>query len=166
MDQDELPDRRRHPRADIAQAENADAEPDRGDDAVAVGDLAGQHAAGTESEHDERERQRGGAPGRAEVALDHRQGNHHRPHADAAERADQHGHGKPGPCPARVGNEQTGISGKFRRNYHGAPNFGCLSPKVKPQWRDIGHAIAGEHRRGSPVQCFPLRAKRRERQFG
>ena len=49
MHQDELPDRRRHPGADIAEAENADADPDRGDDAVTVGDLAGQHAAGAEA---------------------------------------------------------------------------------------------------------------------
>jgi hypothetical protein len=147
MHQDELPDRRGHPRADISQAQNADTEPDRDDDAVAVGDLAGQYAAGTESEHHERKGQRSGAAARAELGLDHGKCDHHRPHADAAERADQHGHGKAGPCPTRIGNEQLGISGEFRRNCHGGGNFGCKSPKVKPQWRDIGHAIAGEHLR-------------------
>ena len=140
MHQDELPDRGRHSRDDIAQAQNADAEPDGGDDAVAVGDLAGQHRAGTESEHDHRECQRGGAAARGELGLHHGKCHHHRPHADAAERADQHGHGKPGPCPARVGNEQVGIAGEFRRNGHGARNFVGYSPKVKPHCRDIGHA--------------------------
>ena len=140
MHQDELPDRGRHSRDDIAQAQNADAEPDGGDDAVAVGDLAGQHRAGAESEHDHRERQRGGAAARGELGLHHGKCDHHRPHADAAERADQHGHGKPDPCPARVGNEQVGISGELRRNCHGGRNFGGKSPNVKPHCRDIGHA--------------------------
>ena len=123
MHQDELPDRRRHPRDDIAEAQNADAEPDRGDDAVAVGDLAGQHAAGAESQHHHGEGQRGGAAAGGELGLHHRKRHHHRPHADAAERADQHGHGKPDPCPTRIGNEQAGISGEFRRNCHGGRNF-------------------------------------------
>ena len=34
-----------------------------------------------------------------------------------------------------------------------ARNFGGYSPKVKPQWRDIGHAIAGEHRPRLRTQC-------------
>jgi hypothetical protein len=34
-----------------------------------------------------------------------------------------HGHGKPDPRPARIGNEQVGISGEIRRNIHGGRNF-------------------------------------------
>ena len=130
MHQDELPDRRRHPGADIAEAEDADAEPDRGDDAVAVADLAGQHAAGAEAEHHKGKGQRGRSAGGAEFGLHHGQGHYHRPHADAAERADDHGHGKPEPRPARVGNEQVGISGERRRNIHGARNFDGLCLRV------------------------------------
>jgi hypothetical protein len=44
--------------ADIAEAENADAEPDRGDDAVTVGDFSGEHAAETEHDHGEGQRRR------------------------------------------------------------------------------------------------------------
>jgi hypothetical protein len=140
MHEDELPDRGRHARDDIAESQNADAEPDRGDDAVAVGDLAGQHAAGTEAEHQKCKRQRGGAAAGGKLALHRRQRHHHRPHSDAAERADQHGDGKPNPRPARVGNKQVGISDELGRNCHGGRNFEGQSPKVKPHCRDIGHA--------------------------
>jgi hypothetical protein len=92
MHRNELPDRRRQACADVTEPENADPEPDRGDDAVAIGDLSGQHAAGTEAEHDQGKGQRRGATGRGELRLDHRQRHHHRPHPDAAERTDQHSH--------------------------------------------------------------------------
>ena len=45
--------------------------------------------------------------------------------AEEAERADQHGHGKPNPRPARVGSEKIGFSGELGRNDHGGRNFGA-----------------------------------------
>ena len=141
MHQDELPDRGRHPRDDIAQAQNADAEPDRGDDAVAVGDLAGQHRAGTEPEHHQRKGQRGGAAARGEFGLHHRKRDHHRPHADAAERADQHGHGKPASMPgAKSGTNrsESRVSSEEIATAH-ATSW-ANRPTVKPHCRDIGHA--------------------------
>ena len=62
-------------------------------------------AAEAEAEHREGKGQRDRAAGGAELGLHHRQHNHDRPHADAADRADQHGQRKPHPGLTRVGNE-------------------------------------------------------------
>ena len=119
--------------------------PDRGDDAVTVGDLAGQHAAGAKTQHHHGEGQRRGAPGHAEIGLHHRQHDHDRPHPDAAERADQDRDRKPGPCPARIGNEQFGISGEWSRNIHGGRNLSAPRPLGQPPRRDIGQNFAAHH---------------------
>ena len=123
MQQDVLPDRRRQPGADIAKAEKTDADADGGDDAVAVADLAGHDLADAETKHHQREGERGGAARHAEFGLDGGQRHHDRPHADTAERADQHGYGKPDPCPARIGNEQRRMSAEINGSVHGARNL-------------------------------------------
>ena len=145
MHQDELPDRRGQPGADIAQAQNADADADRGNDAVTVGDFTGDHLAQTETKHDHGEGERRRAPVGAELGLDHGKRDHHRPHADATERADQDCDDKPGPGSARVWNEQFGLMGDLRRNIHGGRNLLGYWHNVKPQCRDIGHADVREH---------------------
>jgi hypothetical protein len=151
MHRDELPDRRRHAGAEIAKPKDADAETDRRDDTVTVGDLAGQHAAGTEAQHHHGEGERGGATGRPEIRLHHRQHDHHRPHPDAAERADQDRHGKPGPCPTRIGHEQLGISCDFSRNSHGNNNLCAAAPRVKRHGAILGMQM---RRDASPKTSF------------
>ena len=111
MHQNELPHAGRTTRADIAERHQANAHPDRGDDAKTVGQFSGHDAAETETNHPKGEGQRGRAPGRGKFALHHRQRHHHRPHADAADRSDQEGKRKPHPRLTGVRDEAGRILG-------------------------------------------------------
>ena len=109
MNQNELPQRGRKPAADVGQRQDRGAEPDRHDDPEAIGDLAGRDTAETKAEHQEGKGQRDIAAGRAEFGLDHRKHDHHRPHADAADRADHQREREPDPCLTGVGGEKRRI---------------------------------------------------------
>jgi hypothetical protein len=97
MHRNELPQRGRKSGENVSQPKEADAERHRHHDAEPIGDLAGGDAAETEADHGQGKGQRYRAPGRAEFGLHHRQHHNHRPHPDAADRADQDGQRKPHP---------------------------------------------------------------------
>src|SRR6476646_3822783 len=126
MHKDELPDRGRQASAEIAEAQNTDAEPNGADDAVTVGDLAGNDAAEPKTQHRHGEGERGGATRGGELALHRRQRDHNRPHADAAERADQHGYDQPYPGSARVRDESSRLRQRLRRISHNARTSAAL----------------------------------------
>ena len=99
----ELPRRRRHPAQEIAEAHRERAADEGDANAEVIGEPAGEDRAEREPDHQHRVGQRGFAAGDAEIGLDRRQHHHERPHAHAADRADQRADGKPQPGIARIG---------------------------------------------------------------
>ena len=103
-----LPERGRLADRQIAEAERQGPERQRHGDPEAVGEPAHEHAAAGEAEHGERVGQRGIGAGDAEIGLDGGQGDHHRPHADPADGAEQHGDGQAQPGFRGIGRVRLG----------------------------------------------------------
>jgi hypothetical protein len=82
---------------DIGEAEQERAEDEGADDAVAVHQSADGNGAGGKPQHANGIGERGVGPGNPEIGRNDRQLHHERPHADAAERAEQHGNEQPKP---------------------------------------------------------------------
>ena len=97
MDDRELPELRRKPRPDIAQHQGTDAQRNGWQNTEPIREATGRDTADAESKHRHGEGQRGIRPGGPELGLHHGQHDHHRPHADTAERADQQRKAEPPP---------------------------------------------------------------------
>ena len=103
----------------MADGEIAEAERDRPErqwhgDAEAVGEPAHHHAAAGKADHGERIGQRCVGAGDAEIGLDGGQRHHHRPHADAADGAEQHGHAQAQPGFGGIGRVRLARSRRLR----------------------------------------------------
>ena len=112
---------------EIAEPERDGPERQRHGNAEAVGEPAHQHAAAGKADHGQRVGQRGVGAGDAEVGLDGRQRHHHRPHADAADGAEQHGHDQPQPGGRGIGRIRPGRPGGCVRWSHGDDKPGYYS---------------------------------------
>ena len=119
---------------DIAEAERQRPQGQRHRDAEAVGKPAHEHAAAGEAEHGERIGQRGVGAGDAEIGLDRGQRHHHRPHADAADTAEQHGNAQAQPGFGGIDRIRLGPAGGVRS--HGDDDPGCYGRSlVTFRWR-------------------------------
>jgi hypothetical protein len=98
----ELPQGGRLRRRDVADRHHHPGQDHRHGDAETVGQTAHQHAAGGEADHGGGVGQRGVAAADPELGLDRRQRDHHRPQADAADRAERERGGQPQPGLAAV----------------------------------------------------------------
>ena len=127
MRERDLPERGRQPDRDIAEAERQRPEHQRHGDAEAVGEPAHEHAAAGEAEHGERVGQRGIGAVDAELGLDGRQRHHHRPHADAADGAEQHGDAEAQPGFRGIGRVRLGPAGGCAFWNHGEDIPGLLA---------------------------------------
>jgi hypothetical protein len=107
-------------RADIADAKRQAAQHDRDQDAEAVAQASHGDAAEGEAHRCKRIGQGGVGTGYAEIRLHERQGNRHRPHADAA---DHDRKSKPPPRRRRIDLAKSAsaeIDGTARRRIHDA----------------------------------------------
>src|SRR5215813_4584845 len=146
----ELPDVCREPGQHVAAAEHERAAGGRGGDAAAVGEPAHHHAPEAEADHGERERQRCFAARDAEARLHRRQRHHERPHADAADRANDERDREPQPGVGRLDSRARAHARSLGTYTHfwivPDENHALVAPRgrVRPA-RVRGSALPGRH---------------------
>ena len=125
----ELPERLGITCSNIAKKNSNDADGDRRHDAEAIRQPPHQHAANAEAHHGAGEGERRGPARGMKLELDDGNDHDNRPHADAAERADNQGDAQPHPRRVRVGPEGR-MRGLIDGNRHGR-NLSGLDSGVK-----------------------------------
>ena len=139
-DEDELPQRGRKPGQHIGARQEGDADGHRRDDAEPVGDPADDDAAEAEAEEDHGGGKRNRAAGGRKFLLHDRHHHHHRPHADRADRGDQHRQRQAAARPGASRDERRESVWDGSGCVHGG-NF-LAPPPGQATMRDIGHADA------------------------